>query len=94
MNNNNIDNWLNNLNEFQEGLVLILFGVIVFFVARYIHKDFNNEGYKPFKPFRRKNKSQSEDNFIIIMYMRSFWSIYIGLFIILFGVYKIFRYFF
>ena len=30
MNNNNIDNWLNNLNEFQEGLVLILFGVIVF----------------------------------------------------------------
>ena len=42
----------------------------------------------------KKNKSQSEDNFIIIMYMRSFWSIYIGLFIILFGVYKIFRYFF
>ncbi|AQX83809.1 hypothetical protein I6H88_12215 [Elizabethkingia bruuniana] len=92
--NNNIDNWLNGLNEFQEGLTLISFGVIILIISKFIHKDLNNEGYKPFKPFRRKNKSQSEDNFFIIMYMRSFWGIYIGLFIILFGIYKSLRYFF
>ncbi|EOR29980.1 hypothetical protein L100_08259 [Elizabethkingia meningoseptica ATCC 13253 = NBRC 12535] len=63
MNINNINNWLNSLNEFQEGLSLIIFGCLVFVISKFLHKDYTHDGYKPFKSFRRKNKSQSEDNF-------------------------------
>ncbi|AQX04294.1 hypothetical protein ATB99_03495 [Elizabethkingia meningoseptica] len=94
MNINNINNWLNSLNEFQEGLSLIIFGCLVFVISKFLHKDYTHDGYKPFKSFRRKNKSQSEDNFFIIMYIRSLGGIYTGIGITLFGLYKILKYFF
>ncbi|OPB95790.1 hypothetical protein BAS10_09100 [Elizabethkingia meningoseptica] len=94
MNSSNINNWLNSLNEFQEGISLIIFGSLVFIIAKFIHKDYTNDGYKPFKPFRRKGKSQSEDNLFIITYIKSLGGIYVGIGIVLFGVYKIFKYLF
>lgn len=81
--------WLNNMNGFQEGLLLITVGAIVTILSKYFHKDWKDQGYKPFKPFRREGKTQSEDNFVIIMHTRTLVGIYAGYIIILFGIFKI-----
>lgn len=88
-----LNQWLNNMNGLEEGLLLITFGAIVSFLSRYFHKDWKGQGYRPFKSFRREGKTQSEDNFLIVMYMRTLLGTYIGYIIILFGLYKILQHF-
>lgn len=85
--------WLDNLNDIQIGIFLLAFGIGFVFFFRFLHSKWKNMGYKPFKPFRRDNKTQSEDNFVIIMYIRTLIGIYIGYIIIFFGVLKIFSHF-
>lgn len=85
----NLNQWLNGMNAWQEGLLLMVFGLVVFVLSKYFHKDWKDSGYKPFKSFRRKEKTQSEDNFVIIMYMRTLLGIYVGYLIILLGLLKI-----
>lgn len=88
-----LNQWLNNMNGLQEGLLLIAFGAIVSLLSRYFHKDWKGQGYKPFKSFRREGKTQSEDNFLIVMYMRTLLGTYMGYIIILFGLFKILSHF-
>ncbi len=88
-----INQWLNNMNGFQEGLLLITVGALVTILSKYFHKDWKDQGYRPFKSFRRKDKTQSEDNFVIIMYTRTLLGIYGGYIIISFGIFKILQHF-
>ena len=90
---NDFDNWINGLNNLQIGFVLVSFGLLFTLYFQYLHKPWKKEGYKPFEPFRREGKTQSEDNFVIIMYMRTLLGIYGGFLIVLFGTLKILTYF-
>ncbi|RST26138.1 hypothetical protein [Chryseobacterium lacus] len=88
-----IDVWINELNTFQIGIFLILFGIVFTIYFKFLHKTWKKEGYRLFKPFRREGKTQSEDNFVIIMYTRTLLGIYGGYLIILFGFFKILSHF-
>jgi len=90
---NEFDNWINGLNNLQIGFVLVLFGLLFTLYFKYLHKPWKKEGYKPFKPFRRQGKTQSEDNFVIVMYMRTLLGIYGGFLIVFLGILKILTYF-
>ena len=85
--------WLNNLNDIQIGVFLLIFGIGFIFFFRFLHSKWKGVGYKPFKPFRREGKTQSEDNFVIIMYMRTLIGVYVGYIIIFFGILKILSHF-
>jgi hypothetical protein len=84
---------LNNLNRLQGGVFMIIFGFVFTLAFRYFHKKYQNEGYKPFKPFRREGKTQVEDSLFIFLYMRSLVGVYIGYLIILGGIICIIAYF-
>lgn len=85
--------WLNNLNDIQIGIFLLIFGIGFIFFFKFLHSKWKDVGYKPFKPFRREGKTQSEDNFVIIMYMRTLIGIYVEYIIVFFGLLKILTYF-
>lgn len=89
----NIDSWLDNLNDIQIGFFLILFGIVFIIFFKHLHSKWKKEGYKPFKPYRREGKTQQEDNFVIIMHMRTLLGIYVGYIVVLFGILKIFSHF-
>lgn len=84
-----IENWLNNLDGTSEGIFLIIFGMTLSLFSYRLYKFWKKEGYKPFRPFRREGKTQSEDNYVIIMHMRTLLGIYAGIIVIIFGVYKL-----
>ena len=81
--------WIDNLNGSNEGLFLIFFGVAITLYSKYLYKIWKKEGYKPFRSFRREGKTQSEDNFVIIMHMRTLLGIFVGISVILFVIYKL-----
>ena len=81
--------WIDNLNGSNEGLFLIFFGLSITLYSKYLYKIWKKEGYKPFRSFRREGKTQSEDNFVIIMHMRTLLGIFVGISVILFGIYKL-----
>jgi len=86
---NSLSSWIDNMNGFNQGILLMLFGLLFTLLMIFIHKKFNKDGYKMFLPFRRKGKSQSEDNFFILCYIQSLCGIIIGIIITLLGFYKI-----
>lgn len=87
------DVWYSNLNDLQQGICFTIFGLMIVLLSRYFHKSYKGEGYKPFKSFRREGKTQSEDNFFIIMFMRSLIGIYVGYIIVFFGILKMLAHF-
>jgi len=89
----NIRIWLDNLNGSNEGFFLIFFGICITLYSKFLHKLWKKEGYKPFRSFRREGKTQSEDNYVIIMHMRTLLGIYVGIIVIIFGIYKLFVYY-
>lgn len=91
MENNKFDTWINNSENYELGIFLILFGIVFSISHYYFHQSWNKEGYKLFKPFRRKDKSQTEDNYLIIMHSRTLFGIYVGIIIMIFGIYTIFK---
>ena len=70
----NIENWKN----MEIGIIYIAFGALLSFYCSHIHKKYKNKGYRLFQVFRRPDKSQSEDNIFIILYVRSVLGIYAG----------------
>ena len=84
-----IKNWLDNLNGIEEGIFLIIFGITITIYSYNLYKIWKKEGYKPFRPFRREGKTQSEDNFVIIMHMKTLFGIYMGIIVCIFGIYKL-----
>jgi len=86
-----ISNWLDNLNNNEFSIFLILFGIFFTACFHYLHKTWKKEGYKPFKNFRRKDKTQSEDNYVIIMHMRTLLGFYVGILIILLGLFMLIK---
>ena len=90
----NFDIWIdNNLNDFQIGIGIMLLGIGFSLISKYLHKQYTNEGYRWFRPFRREEKTQSEDNIFIIMYTRTLLGIYVGFVIVLMGIAKILNYY-
>jgi len=87
-----LDN-LNNLNRLQGGLVLVVFGIIFTIVFKYFHKSYQNEGFRPFQPFRREGKTEAEDALFVFLYMRSLIGVYLGYSFIISGVICIVAYF-
>ncbi len=84
---------LNNLNRLQSGILIIIVGIIFVVVSKYFHKDYKNQGFKPFKPFRREGKTKSEDYMFTMFYYRTLFSIYLGYFVIICGIIYIVAYF-
>lgn len=82
--------WLDNLKGTELGFFLILFGILFSLFFYWLHNFWKKEGYKPFRPFRRDGRTQSEDNYVIIMHMRTLVGIFIGIIVAIFGVYKLF----
>lgn len=90
----NFDIWIDqNLNDLGIGLLFICVGIISAVFGKYIHKKYQGQGYKLFRPFRREGKTQEEDNFFAIMFLRSLGVIIFGSGFVLFGLYKIFEHF-
>lgn len=84
---------LNNLNRFQNGILMIIFGILFVLYSKYIHKKYQNKGYKPFKSFRREGKDQIDDTMLVMLYWRSLVGIYMGYLIVLGGIISIISYF-
>ncbi len=84
-----IRNWLDNMGEAESGIFLILFGIAFSIFSYYLHNSWKKEGYKPFRPFRREGKTQSEDNFVIVMHTRTLLGIFMGIITCIFGIYKL-----
>jgi uncharacterized membrane protein HdeD (DUF308 family) len=84
---------LDNLNRLQGGILTIVVGIIFVIVSKYFHKNYKNQGFKPFKPFRREGKTKSEDYLFTMFYYRTLFSIYLGYFVIIAGIICIIAYF-
>lgn len=88
----NLDD-LNNLNRLQGGLLMIAMGLLFIIIFTRFHKEYQNQGYKLFKPFRRKGKTQAEDGLFIILYVRSLLGVFAGYLLIIGGIISIVAYF-
>lgn len=84
---------INNLDNFQGGILVIIFGILFVLYSKYIHKKYQNQGYKPFKSFRREGKDQIDDTMFVLLYWRSLVGIYMGYLIVLGGIISIISYF-
>lgn len=89
-----IDSSLNHLNRLEQGIVVIIFGVIFLVTSMRFHRrNYKDVDIKPFKPFKIEGKSNSENYVNLMVYHRSLFSIYLGYFIIICGLACVVAYF-
>lgn len=63
------DVWIKeNLNDLGIGLLFVFVGLFCIFLGNFIHKKYQGQGYKIFRPFKREGKTQEENNFFVINY--------------------------
>ena len=81
------DIYIDSLNGFKKGLILIIFGLFLIWLGRWATKDYRKEKYSPFKIIKRENTDEYFWDWLKISnYIKGYGSILLGSLLILGGI--------